>query len=580
MLKVAGKSLDTIAARCPAMKRVFHTGSNVSSSLSVDRIFRSAHSSISTPTGKCPFRDAMQKQSMSSKPAAADPPQPTDSAAVQEEKKSAEHAACKCYTEGLQPQGNCPFKWKEFITSSVKDTFSKSFASPPSHATTTAAQTNTMPRTADGKLDYNQLFEAKIQVKRNDSTYRKFRVMARSADKFPHAKHYPDPSVSMEMGRDVTVWCSNDYMGMSKHPEVIKAAVEAIKEHGFGAGGTRNISGSSYHHVALERELADLHRKESALIFSSCYVANDTALTTLGKMIPNCVIFSDQGNHNSMVVGMIHSGAKKEVFRHNDPLHLEELLRKYDPAHPKIVAFESVHSMTGAICPLGEMLDVAHRYNALTFVDEVHAVGLYGERGGGVGERDGEMHRMDVISGTLGKAFGTAGGYIAGSAQLVDMVRSYGAGFIFTTAMPPVQAVAARRSVQVLKSEEGRALRERHQGLVRRLKGSLVEAGLPVIPCPSHIIPLHVGDPKRCTAASYLLMEKHRIYVQDINYPTVERGEERLRIAPSPHHDEQMQRHFVDALVDVWHTLELPFTKVERACQYHERQPVPAPAAA
>ena len=268
---------------------------------------------------------------------------------------------------------------------------------------------------------------------------------------------------------------------------------EALKSHGVGAGGTRNISGNSYYHVALERELADLHRKDSALVFSSCYVANDATLSTLGKMIPGCVVFSDAGNHNSMIVGIRHGGSKKEIFRHNDPGHLEELMSRYDPSTPKIVAFESVYSMSGSIAPIKAICDVAHKYNALTFIDEVHAVGLYGERGAGIGERDDIMEDLDIISGTLGKAFGVAGGYIAGSAKMIDMVRSYADGFIFTTAMPPMQAVAALKSVQILKSEEGRSLRRQHQESVKRLRDSLVEVGLPVVPSPSHIVPLHVS---------------------------------------------------------------------------------------
>ena len=268
---------------------------------------------------------------------------------------------------------------------------------------------------------------------------------------------------------------------------------EALKKHGVGAGGTRNISGTSYYHVALEKELADLHKKEAALIFTSCYVANDATLKTLGKMLPNCVYFSDAGNHNSMIVGMQHSGAPKEVFRHDDPQHLEELLKKYDPKRPKIVAFESVYSMSGDISPIKEICEVAHKYNALTFIDEVHAVGLYGERGAGVGERDGLMDDLDFISGTLGKAFGVAGGYIAGSTKLIDAVRSYAAGLIFTTAMPPMQAVAARTSIKILKSAEGQQLREKHQLSVRQLRSRLEDAGLPVMPTPSHIIPLHVS---------------------------------------------------------------------------------------
>ena len=268
---------------------------------------------------------------------------------------------------------------------------------------------------------------------------------------------------------------------------------EAVKKHGIGAGGTRNISGTSYYHVALEKELADLHKTGSALIFSSCYVANDATLTTLGKMIPGCVVFSDAGNHNSMIVGIKHGGSKKEIFRHNDPEHLESLLSKYDKSVPKLVAFESVYSMSGSIAPIKEICDIAHKYNALTFIDEVHAVGLYGERGAGVGERDDLMEHLDIISGTLGKAFGVSGGYIAGSSKMIDMVRSYADGFIFTTAMPPMLAVAARKSVQILKSDEGRDLRSKHQESVRRVRDSLQGAGLPVVPSPSHIIPLHVS---------------------------------------------------------------------------------------
>lgn len=268
---------------------------------------------------------------------------------------------------------------------------------------------------------------------------------------------------------------------------------DAITEHGIGAGGTRNISGTSYYHCALEKEVASLHQKEAGLIFSSCYVANDATLSTLCQMLPDCVIFSDTGNHASMIAGIRHSGAKKEIFRHNDPAHLEELLRKYDPLRPKLVAFESVYSMTGDVGPIKEICEIAHKYNAITFIDEVHAVGLYGDSGAGVAERDGVMDQCDIITGTLGKAFGAAGGYIVGSAPLIDMIRSYAAGFIFTTAMPPLQAVAALKSIQILRGEEGKALRRLHQASVKQLRAALVAAGLPVVPCPSHIIPLHVS---------------------------------------------------------------------------------------
>ncbi|KAK7896697.1 hypothetical protein WMY93_022022 [Mugilogobius chulae] len=397
--------------------------------------------------------------------------------------------------------------------------------------------------------DYDRFFVEKISEKKQDHTYRVFKTVNRSAHSFPFAQDF---SVAGREGAEVSVWCSNDYLGMSRHPRVIKAISSALDRHGAGAGGTRNISGTSNYHVALEKELAQLHQKSGALVFSSCFVANDSTLFTLAKMLPGCEIYSDAGNHASMIQGIRNSGAKRFIFRHNDSKHLEELLRKSDPKTPKIVAFETVHSMDGAICPLEELCDVAHRYGALTFVDEVHAVGLYGAHGAGVGERDNIMHKIDIVSGTLGKAFGCVGGYIASSAALVDTVRSYAAGFIFTTALPPMVLSGALESVRVLKSVEGQALRRAHQRNVKHMRQLLMDRGLPVVNCPSHIIPIRVGNAELNTKVCDTLLEKYNIYVQAINYPTVPRGEELLRLAPSPHHHPDMMEYFVDKLVEVW----------------------------
>ncbi|XP_033825466.1 5-aminolevulinate synthase, erythroid-specific, mitochondrial [Periophthalmus magnuspinnatus] len=397
--------------------------------------------------------------------------------------------------------------------------------------------------------DYDRFFVEKISEKKQDHTYRVFKTVNRSALSFPFAQDF---SVAGREGAEVSVWCSNDYLGMSRHPRVIKSISSALDRHGAGAGGTRNISGTSNYHVTLEKELAELHQKSGALVFSSCFVANDSTLFTLAKMLPGCEIYSDAGNHASMIQGIRNSGAKRFIFRHNDSKHLEELLEKSDPATPKIVAFETVHSMDGAICPLEELCDVAHRYGALTFVDEVHAVGLYGAHGAGVGERDNVMHKIDIVSGTLGKAFGCVGGYIASSAALVDTVRSYAAGFIFTTALPPMVLAGALESVRVLKSAEGQALRRAHQRNVKHMRQLLMDRGLPVVNCPSHIIPIRVGNAELNTKVCDTLLEKYNIYVQAINYPTVPRGEELLRLAPSPHHHPDMMDYFVDKLVEVW----------------------------
>ncbi|XP_041711872.1 5-aminolevulinate synthase, nonspecific, mitochondrial isoform X3 [Coregonus clupeaformis] len=402
---------------------------------------------------------------------------------------------------------------------------------------------------ASANFHYDKFFEKKIDARKKDHSYRVFKTVNRRATTFPMADDY---SESLLIKRDVSVWCSNDYLGMSRHPRVSQAIMDTLQKHGAGAGGTRNISGTSKFHVDLEYELADLHGKDAALLFTSCFVANDSTLFTLAKMLPGCEIYSDAGNHASMIQGIRNSGAKKFIFRHNDVNNLRELLQKSDPATPKIVAFETVHSMDGAVCPLDEMCDVSHEFGAITFVDEVHAVGLYGARGGGIGDRDGVMHKMDIISGTLGKAFGCVGGYIAGTNALVDTVRSYAAGFIFTTSLPPMLLAGARESIHTLKGEEGRVLRRKHQRNVKLLRQMLMDSGLPVVYCPSHIIPVRVADAAKNTEVCDIMMSRYYIYVQAINYPTVARGEEVLRIAPTPHHTPQMMQYFVERLVKAW----------------------------
>ncbi|CAG0899137.1 unnamed protein product [Darwinula stevensoni] len=403
---------------------------------------------------------------------------------------------------------------------------------------------------------YEQFFNEEILKKKRDHSYRVFKKVLRNASEFPFAKEYSWGE------RPITVWCSNDYMGMSRHPKVRQAVIEALEAHGAGAGGTRNISGNTVLHETLEKELASLHQKPSGLLFSSCFVANDSTLFTLARALPGCHVFSDAGNHASMIQGIRNSRVPKHVFRHNDPVHLEELLNNVDPACPKIVAFETVHSMSGAVCPLEELCDVAHKYGALTFVDEVHAVGLYGENGAGVGERDGVLHKMDIISGTLGKAFGNMGGYIVGSSNLVDMIRSYAAGFIFTTSLPPTVLSGALAAVRILRSDEGRSLRVKHQSIVKRLRLKLIQSGIPVELTPSHIIPVSVGDPKKCSEVSDELLRSCGHYIQAINYPTVPRGKEKLRIAPTPHHTPEMMETFVKDFVQVWAKVGLPFNPI------------------
>lgn len=417
-------------------------------------------------------------------------------------------------------------------------------------------------------FNYDEFFAQKIEEKMNDHTYRVFKTVNRKAEEYPLAEYY-EPLAEK---KNVSVWCSNDYLGMGSHPRVLKAIMETVQEYGAGAGGTRNISGTSKFHVDLESELANLHQKNAALLFTSCYVANDSTLFTLAKMLPGCEIYSDAGNHASMIQGIRNSGVPKFVFRHNDVEHLEQLLRESDPKTPKIVAFETVHSMDGGICPLEKLCDVAHKYGAITFVDEVHAVGLYGTHGAGIGERDGIMHKIDIISGTLGKAFGCVGGYIASTSALIDTVRSYAAGFIFTTALPPMILAGALESIRVLKSEEGQALRRSHQRNVKYMRQLLMDAGLPVINCPSHIIPIRVCDAAKNTEISNIMMTRHDIYLQAINYPTVPRGEELLRLAPSPHHEPQMMDYFVDCLLDTWKEVGLPMQSPSLAtCSFCQR---------
>ncbi|XP_069499298.1 5-aminolevulinate synthase, non-specific, mitochondrial [Ambystoma mexicanum] len=425
-----------------------------------------------------------------------------------------------------------------------------------------------MPKSVNTFM-YDKFFEKKIDDKKKDHTYRVFKTVNRRTRAFPMADDYSDSLISK---KEVSVWCSNDYLGMSRHPRVVGAVMETLKHHGAGAGGTRNISGTSKFHVELERELADLHGKDAALLFSSCFVANDSTLFTLAKMLPGCEIYSDAGNHASMIQGIRNSGVPKYIFRHNDVSHLRDILKNSDPSVPKIVAFETVHSMDGAVCPLEEMCDVAHEYGAITFVDEVHAVGLYGARGGGIGDRDGVMPKMDIISGTLGKAFGCVGGYVASTSSLIDTVRSYAAGFIFTTSLPPMLLAGAMESVKTLKSEEGQALRRQHQRNVKLLRQMLMDAGFPVVHCPSHIIPIRVADAAKNTEICDKLMSHHNIYVQAINYPTVPRGEELLRIAPTPHHTPQMMNYFLEKLQVTWDSVGLPLKPHSSAqCNFCQR---------
>ena len=400
-------------------------------------------------------------------------------------------------------------------------------------------------------MDYEAFFNGHLGRLRDEGRYRVFAELERIVGAFPRARLHREG----EAPRDVTVWCSNDYLAMGQHPAVVEAMQAAISAQGSGAGGTRNISGTNTLHAALERELAALHGKEAALVFTSGYVANETTLQTLGALLPGCELYSDAFNHASMIAGIRHSGATRKIFRHNDPRHLEELLSAADPATPKIVAFESVYSMDGDVSPISEICDVAHRHGALTYLDEVHAVGMYGPRGAGVAERDGVLDKVDIVQATLAKAFGVVGGYIASTAATVDFVRSCGSGFIFTTSLPPAIAAAALASVRLVSGQP--ELRVRHQERAATLKRRLAAAGLPVMPSTTHIVPVFVGDAALCKQASDLLLDRHAIYVQPINYPTVPRGTERLRLTPTPLHGDDDMARLVVALQDVWQTLGL-----------------------
>jgi 5-aminolevulinate synthase len=400
-------------------------------------------------------------------------------------------------------------------------------------------------------MDYKGFFASALNRLRDERRYRVFADLERIAGRYPHATwHSPHGQ------RDVVIWCSNDYLGMAQHPKVIGAMVEAAARMGTGAGGTRNIAGTNHPLVELERELANLHNKPAALVFTSGYVSNETGISTIARLLPNCLLLSDARNHNSMIEGVRRSGCEKQIWRHNDFGHLEELLKASDPARPKLIVFESLYSMDGDVAPVHAICDLAERYGAMTYCDEVHAVGMYGPCGGGICERDNAMQRVDVIEGTLAKAFGCLGGYIAASEELVDAVRSYAPGFIFTTALPPAICAAATAAIRHLKNSSWE--RERHQERAARVKAVLNAAGLPVMPSVTHIVPVLVGDPEKCKAASDLLLSEHGVYIQPINYPTVPRGMERLRITPSPYHDDVLIDALAEALVDVWERLELP----------------------
>lgn len=400
-------------------------------------------------------------------------------------------------------------------------------------------------------VDYSRVFNQAIDRLHAEGRYRVFIDILRNKGMFPNARCFAGHNGP----KPITVWCSNDYLAMGQHPKVIAAMEEALHDVGAGSGGTRNIGGNTHYHIDLESELADLHGKEGALLFTSGYVSNEATLATLAKVLPGCIIFSDELNHASMIAGIRNSGCEKRVFRHNDLEHLEELLAESDPQAPKLIAFESVYSMDADIAPIAAICDLADKYNALTYLDEVHAVGMYGARGGGISERDGVADRLNIIEGTLGKAFGVMGGYIAADRTIIDVIRSYAPGFIFTTSLSPVLVAGALASVRHLKasSEE----REGQQAAAAQLKAMFRDAGLPVMDSTTHIVPLMVGDPVKAKRVSDILLAEYGVYVQPINFPTVPRGTERLRFTPGPAHDESMMRELTDALVEIWGRLEM-----------------------
>ncbi len=399
-------------------------------------------------------------------------------------------------------------------------------------------------------FDYQRAFASALSAVRAEGRYRVFADIERQCGRFPRAVYHGGPEP-----KEITVWCSNDYLGMGQNPDVVAAMKAAADKVGAGAGGTRNIAGTTHYHVLLERELASLHSKESALLFTSGYVANEATLATLSKILPECVILSDELNHASMIEGIRGGRSAKLVWRHNDVEHLESLLKEIPTGRPKIIAFESVYSMDGDISPIEAVCDLADKYGAFTYLDEVHAVGLYGSEGGGVAQRDGVENRIDLIEGTLGKAFGVMGGYIAANASVVDAIRSYASGFIFTTALSPVLVAGALESVKILRRSND--LRALHQERASTLRARLEEAGLPVMPSVSHIVPLWVGDPVQCKAVTDFLLDRRSIYVQPINYPTVPKGTERLRLTPTPLHSDEDMNVLIDALNEAWEVLQL-----------------------
>ncbi|WP_316396237.1 5-aminolevulinate synthase [Bradyrhizobium sp. 33ap4] len=397
----------------------------------------------------------------------------------------------------------------------------------------------------------DHFFSAALTRLHAERRYRVFADLERIAGRFPRAVwHSPDGP------RPVVIWCSNDYLGMGQHPKVIGAMIETATRMGAGAGGTRNISGTNHPLVELEREIANLHGKEAALVFTSGYVSNQAGIATIAKLLPNCLILSDAWNHNSMIEGVRGAGAEKKIWRHNDVDHLEELLGAEAPERPKLIVFEALYSMDGDIAPVKRICQLAERYNAMTYIDEVHSAGMYGRGGAGIAEQEGALHRIDVVEGTLAKAFGCLGGYIAANADIIDAVRSYAPGFIFTTALPPPVCAAATASIRHLKSSQWE--RDRHQERAARVKSVLKAVGLPVMPSETHIVPVMVGDPEKCKEASDLLLAEHGIYVQPINYPTVPRGSERLRITPTPYHDDKLIDALGEALTDTWGRVGLP----------------------
>jgi len=399
-------------------------------------------------------------------------------------------------------------------------------------------------------MNYNKYFTGALNSLKNEGRYRVFNDIKRTLGNFPNAIHYSDSEE-----KEVSVWCSNDYLGMGQNKNVLTAMHEAIDSSGAGSGGTRNISGTSHYHVLLEKELADLHNKEGALLFTSGYISNEASLSTIASILPNCVVLSDELNHASMIQGIKNSKAEKFIFNHNDPEHLDKILKTFHPDRPKLVAFESVYSMDGDIAPIKELCEVSKANNALTYLDEVHAVGMYGPRGGGIAEREGLMDELDIIEGTLAKAYGTMGGYIASNKNIIDVIRSFASSFIFTTSLPPAIAAGALASVKYLKKSS--LERNIHQTRAKSLKEKLRQTGIVVMPSESHIVPILVGDPILCKKASDMLLSDFSIYVQPINYPTVPKGKERLRITPSPLHDEKMIDYLVESLKKVWKELNI-----------------------